>query len=75
MRVVSQHYCTFPQIRQPATYRSYHTLSPNESRITSATVFMFSTYRLVPAPPSHSFLLLLCFVLKTRERDVSRAAH
>ena len=54
MEVVS--HTIYSQILQPATHRSYHTPSPNESRITSATVGMFSTFRLVLAPPFHLFL-------------------
>ena len=40
----------------PATYRSCHTLAPNQSRITSATVGMLSTFRLVLVPSPHSVL-------------------
>ena len=49
-------YTTFSQIPQATTHRSYHALSPNESHITPATVGMFSAFRLVLAPPFHSFL-------------------
>lgn len=45
---------------QPATRRSFHTLLSNESRITSATVGIFSTFRLVLDPPSHFSSMIVC---------------
>ena len=52
MSVVS--HTIFSQIPQPVTHRSYHTLLPTGSRITSATVGIFPTFRLVLAPPHPS---------------------